>query len=76
MGERVGARCCVCGRAIWCLAVGVLLLWCLVAVGSLSLFYLSFVSPVVCSRNCCFSELGILHANQASVCLGPHRKWG
>ena len=39
---------------------------------SLSLLYLFFISRFICSRRRCIDKLGVIHANQISMCLDPH----
>ena len=42
------------------------------AVGSLSLLCLLVVSWFICFGRWCIDGLGVFHAGQMSVCLGPH----
>ena len=59
------------------LPVGFRLLWqsVLFTVESLSLLYLLFISWCICSRRWCMDTLGVLYANQRSMCLDPHLNW-
>ena len=72
--EMVGARCFGCCQAHWGLPVGFLLLQysVLCTVESLSSLYLLFISWFICSGRWCMDKLGVLHANQTSMCLDPH----
>ena len=46
----------------------------LFTVESLSLLHLLVISWFICFRRWCIDKLGVFHANQISMCLGPHLK--
>ena len=60
------------------LPVGFLLLQysVLFTVQSLSLPYLFFISWFICSGRWCIDKLGVLYANQTSMCFDPHLNLG
>ena len=76
--EMVGANCFGCCQAHQGLPVAFFLLRysVLCTVESLYLLYLLFIYWFICSRRWCMDKLGVFHANQKSMCLDPHLKYG